>query len=107
MIEAGFPRRRFRENIEKPGVHSPAFAARRGSREWNVTGTGARKALVVEDEPLIAMLIEDMLAELGFAVVGNSVRGLDARFERAVTLQKPFASHDLENAISRALVPGD
>jgi DNA-binding response OmpR family regulator len=122
-----------------------------------VTGIGARRALVVEDEPLIAMLIEDMLVELGFAVVGPAarleramamareesfdlaildinlgneqsfavadvlsergipfvfatgygVRGLDARFERAVTLQKPFASHDLEHAISQALVPGN
>lgn len=122
-----------------------------------MSGIGARRALVVEDEPLIAMLIEDMLAELGFLVVGPAarldsalalareetfdlaildinlgnehsfgvadllrergipfvfatgygVRGLDARFEQAVTLQKPFESHDLEHAISRALAAGN
>jgi CheY-like chemotaxis protein len=38
-----------------------------------MTGSGAlksRRVLVVEDEAMIAMLIEDMLADLGCAVVG-------------------------------------
>lgn len=33
-----------------------------------------RKILVVEDEALIAMLIEDMLTELGYEVVGPAMR---------------------------------
>ena len=33
-----------------------------------------RRVLVVEDEMMIAMLVEDMLAELGCAVVGPGPR---------------------------------
>ncbi len=36
-----------------------------------------RRVLVVEDETMIAMLVEDMLADLGCAVVGPA-HGLDA-----------------------------
>ncbi|UVK54802.1 response regulator [Mesorhizobium sp. AR02] len=34
----------------------------------------SRRVLIVEDEILVAMLIEDMLIELGFAVVGPAMR---------------------------------
>ena len=40
-----------------------------------------RRALLVEDESLIAMLLEDMLAELGYEVVGPV-----ARLDKAVEL---------------------
>ena len=39
-----------------------------------VNRPGSRKVLVVEDDALIAMLLEDMLAELGFEVVGPATR---------------------------------
>ena len=41
-----------------------------------------KRILVVEDEPLVAMLLEDMLIELGFEVVGPALR-LDAATELA------------------------
>lgn len=36
--------------------------------------TAARRVLVVEDEILVAMLVEDMLVDMGFAVVGPAYR---------------------------------
>lgn len=39
---------------------------------------GSSRILVVEDEAIVAMLIEDMLGELGFAVVGPAARTGDA-----------------------------
>lgn len=39
--------------------------------------------LVVEDETIVAMLLEDMLIELGYEIVGPAVR-----LERALTLAK-------------------
>jgi CheY-like chemotaxis protein len=35
---------------------------------------GGRKVLVVEDEPLVAMMVEDMLMELGCTVVGPAMQ---------------------------------
>jgi CheY-like chemotaxis protein len=43
-----------------------------------------RRVLVVEDEMMIALLVEDMLAELGCAVVGPA-HALDAALELART----------------------
>jgi CheY-like chemotaxis protein len=43
-----------------------------------------RRVLVVEDEMMIAMLVEDMLSELGCAVVGPA-HALDAALELART----------------------
>jgi CheY-like chemotaxis protein len=43
-----------------------------------------RRVLVVEDEMMIAMLVEDMLAELGCAVVGPA-HALDAALDLART----------------------
>ena len=43
-----------------------------------------RRILVVEDEMMISMLVEDMLAELGCAVVGPA-HALDAALELART----------------------
>jgi CheY-like chemotaxis protein len=43
-----------------------------------------RRILVVEDEMMIAMLVEDMLADLGCAVVGPA-HALDAALELART----------------------
>ena len=45
-----------------------------------------RRILVVEDEMMIAMLVEDMLAELGCAVVGPA-HALDTALEFARTEQ--------------------
>ena len=35
---------------------------------------GPRKVLIVEDETLIAMLVEDMLIDLGYEVLGPATR---------------------------------
>ena len=43
-----------------------------------------RRVLVVEDEMMIAMLVEDMLADLGCAVVGPA-HALDAALDLALT----------------------
>lgn len=39
-----------------------------------INGLSGRRILVVEDEMLVAWTLEDMLAELGCAVVGPAVR---------------------------------
>lgn len=44
---------------------------------------GRLRVLVVEDEILVAMLIEDMLADLGFEVLGPAMR-LDAALKMAL-----------------------
>src|SRR5690242_7607316 len=46
-----------------------------------------RRVLVVEDEMMIAMLVEDMLAELGCAVVGPA-HALDAALDLARTVDE-------------------
>jgi len=111
------------------------------------------RVLVVEDEALVAMLIEDMLIELGFEIIGPAMRlesalrmamdesfdlavldvnlaneqsfpvanvlqdrgipflfatgyglrGLDERYKQIVTLQKPFESQQLADAINYVL----
>jgi CheY-like chemotaxis protein len=40
---------------------------------------GARRVLVVEDDVMIRMLIEDMLGDLGFAVVAEAAKVHEAR----------------------------
>jgi len=52
------------------------------------------RVLVVEDEMLVAMLIEDMLAELGHEVVGPAMRIERAR-ELAATAAIDFALLDV------------
>jgi len=47
-----------------------------------MNGLKGRRVLVVEDEMMIALLVEDMLTELGCAVVGP-VNALDAALELA------------------------
>ena len=47
-----------------------------------VNGTSeVRRVLIVEDEPLLALDLQDMLAELGYLVIGTATR-----IERALTL---------------------
>lgn len=40
----------------------------------NENGSGAPRVLIVEDDVMIRMLIEDMLAELGFAVAAEATK---------------------------------
>ena len=54
---------------------------------------GAR-VLVIEDEPLIAMMLEDMLTDLGCVVV-DTASGLDAAMQKAVTLELDFCLLDV------------
>ena len=56
--------------------------------------SSARKVLVVDDEALIAMLIEDMLADLGCDVVGPAYR-LNEALELAKTSEIDCAILDL------------
>jgi CheY-like chemotaxis protein len=51
-----------------------------------------RRVLVVEDEMMIAMLVEDMLADLGCAVIGPA-HGL------ATALDLAHATHELDVAL--------
>ena len=37
-------------------------------------GTGAKRILVVEDEPIVALSLQDMLADMGYEVVGPAFR---------------------------------
>ena len=111
------------------------------------------RVLIIEDESLVAMLIEDMLIDLGYEIAavaakveqaldyardlevdlalldlnlsgqrtdevarvlagrgvpfvfatGYGAAGVDARWESAPVLQKPFQIEDLSRAIARAL----
>jgi CheY-like chemotaxis protein len=54
----------------------------------------SKKALVVEDEAMVAMLIEDMLVELGCEVVAVAGK-LAPALEKAETLQIDFAVLDI------------
>ena len=56
-----------------------------------VTGLEGLKVLVVEDEMMVSMLIEDMLADLGCTVVGPA-----SRLEEAVDLAR---TADLDCAV--------
>lgn len=53
-----------------------------------------RRVLVVEDEMLVAMLIEDMLTDLGFEVVGPAMR-LEAAMPLATEAELDFAVLDV------------
>jgi CheY-like chemotaxis protein len=50
----------------------------------DTSALAGRRILVVEDEMMIAMLVEDMLAELGCAVVGPA-HALDVALDLALT----------------------
>ncbi len=54
----------------------------------------ARRALVVEDEVIVGMLVEDMLQELGYEVVALSTH-LDQAVELAREIDVDFAVLDL------------
>jgi len=51
-----------------------------------VTGLAAKRILIVEDEPILAMALEDMLADLGCEVVGPA-----SRLEPALRLAREAA----------------
>jgi CheY-like chemotaxis protein len=53
-----------------------------------------RRVLVVEDEVMIAMLMEDMLTDLGYEVVGPAMR-LEEGIELATTAQLDMAVLDV------------
>ena len=51
-----------------------------------MTGLAAKRILIVEDEPILAMALEDMLADLGCEVVGPA-----SRLEPALRLAREAA----------------
>ena len=53
-----------------------------------------KRILLVEDEPLVAMLLEDMMLDLGFDVVGPALR-FDKAFELASSEQLDAAILDV------------
>lgn len=57
---------------------------------------GAR-VLVIEDEPLIAMMLEDMLSDLGCIVV-DTAPGFDAAMSKAAALDFDFCLLDMNLA---------
>jgi DNA-binding response OmpR family regulator len=59
-----------------------AFAMRNGQSLHNIP-VGLPRVLIIEDEPLIVELIEDMVCELGYTVSGNARTVSAARQELA------------------------
>jgi len=59
-----------------------------------MTGQGSLKVLIVEDESLVAMLVEDVLLDLGHEVVATTGR-LDKATQSARELAIDFAIVDL------------
>src|SRR5258705_5600939 len=56
--------------------------------------TQAKRILVVEDEPVIGMLLEDMLGELGYTVAAEAAR-IDEALEAAKTADFDVAILDV------------
>jgi AmiR/NasT family two-component response regulator len=62
------------------------------------------QVLIVDDEALVAIQLEDMLAELGCAIVGPANRvGHSAPYRCQPILQKLFLQSDLRNAMLASL----
>jgi DNA-binding response OmpR family regulator len=59
-----------------------------------LSATDKRRALVVEDEVLVAMLVEEMLQELGYEIAALSPH-LDVALRLARTLDYDFALLDI------------
>ena len=74
--------------------------------------SASRRVLVIEDEMMIAMLLEDMLADLGHQVVGVAGR-LDVALELArdadadLAILQPLLGVEAQLARERAVVGGD
>lgn len=67
-------------------------------------GLGIMRILVVEDEPLLAMLTEECLAELGHEVVGSAAN-VDQAMATIATVQVDFALLDYTLADDATSVP--
>ncbi|TGT91401.1 response regulator [Mesorhizobium sp. M8A.F.Ca.ET.161.01.1.1] len=57
-------------------------------------GQGAKRVLILEDEPLVAMLLEDLLVEMGHEVIG-SVAWIGKAMELAGQVDIDFAILDI------------
>ncbi|TGQ63501.1 MAG: response regulator [Mesorhizobium sp.] len=57
-------------------------------------GQGAKRVLILEDEPLVAMLLEDLLLEMGHEVVG-SVAWISQAMKLADQMDIDFAILDI------------
>ena len=82
--------------------------------------TQAKRILVVEDEPMIRMLLEDMLGELGYTVAAEAAHidealeaTKNADFDLAIldadlngSLTKPFQMDGLKQMLQSALDSG-
>ena len=62
----------------------------------------AKRVLVVEDEPMIRMLLEDMLSELGYTVAAEAAGIEERRWKRRRT---PTSTLRSSTPISRASPP--
>lgn len=71
------------------GIENLVVAA----EDWTLV-TRFKRVLVVEDELLVAMMIADMLTELGYEVAGTA-GNLKAALEKASTLAVDFAVLDV------------
>jgi CheY-like chemotaxis protein len=63
--------------------------------DTNSAVTGTKRILVVEDEPMIRMLLEDMLDELGYTVAAGAAR-LDEALAAAATADVDVAILDVD-----------
>ncbi|WP_438751895.1 response regulator [Pararhizobium sp. O133] len=63
----------------------------------SVRNPGRKRVLLVEDEALVAMLVEDFLTEMGFSVVGPAMR-LEPALQMAATAEIDFAVLDINLA---------
>jgi CheY-like chemotaxis protein len=71
-----------------------------------VSAATPKRVLVVEDEPLVAIMLEDMLAELGYGVVGPASRIIQA-LELAETGEFEVALLDININAGRSYVVAD
>ena len=68
---------------------TPEFSHAAFPRTMRVCGSSTRRVLIVEDEMLVAMLLEDLLSDLGHDVVrtaGSVRQALDALDREAIDL---------------------
>ena len=71
-----------------------------------MTGQTAKRVLIVEDEALLALHLEDLLTDLGHAVVGLATR-IDMAMELARAIDIDFAILDINVAGTKSFPVAD
>lgn len=69
-----------------------------------MSGFAGKRILVVDDEPLIAMMLEDILVDMGCAVVGPALEVGEAEaLAREATIDAAILDFNLGNRTSRSV----